>query len=150
MPTIDFSRPSGDVAVLAVSPYAEDRQALEKVFARSRWTIYTARSCAEAADFLRSATVPVVICESDLPDGDWKDVLERIALNIPPPQLIVTTQLADDRLWAEVLNRGGYDVLAKPFCAPEVFRIVSLAWRHWKEEWQRVIARPAASFAAAR
>ena len=42
--------------------------------------------------------------------------------------MIVTSRLADDRLWAEVLNLGGYDVLAKPFDASEVARVVGTAW----------------------
>jgi DNA-binding response OmpR family regulator len=45
----------------------------------------------------------------------------------------VTSRLADDRLWAEVLNIGGYDVLAKPFVPAEVFRTISLAWLNWKD-----------------
>jgi hypothetical protein len=31
-----------------------------------------------------------------------------------PPLLVVTSRLADDRLWWEALNLGGYNVLAKP------------------------------------
>jgi len=40
--------------------------------------------------------------------------------------------MADDALWAEVLNLGGYNVLAKPFDSREVFRVVGNAWLHWK------------------
>jgi hypothetical protein len=48
-----------------------------------------------------------------------------------PPNLIVSSRLADDRLWAEVLNLGGYDVLARPFNRVEVIRVVQAAWRAW-------------------
>ncbi len=48
------------------------------------------------------------------------------------PNLIVTSRLADEGLWAEVLNLGGYDVLAQPFDAEEVYRVVFLAWDEWK------------------
>jgi DNA-binding response OmpR family regulator len=47
--------------------------------------------------------------------------------------LNVSSRLADDYPWAEALNLGAYDVLAKPFEATEVIRIVSLAWRHWQD-----------------
>ena len=40
---------------------------------------------------------------------------------------IVTSRLADDALWAEVLNVGGYDLLLKPFRAEEVIRMVHAA-----------------------
>ena len=32
---------------------------------------------------------------------------------------------------------GAYDVLAKPFDTTEVIRIVSGAWRHWLERYER-------------
>ena len=46
--------------------------------------------------------------------------------------LIVTDRLADERLWAEVLNLGGYDLLLKPFDPEEVLRVVNSAWTSWK------------------
>jgi len=49
-----------------------------------------------------------------------------------PPLLVVTSRKADDTLWSEVLNLGGYDVLAQPYERAEVVRILSLAWLHWK------------------
>jgi DNA-binding response OmpR family regulator len=52
---------------------------------------------------------------------------------VNPPDLIVASRLADEYLWAEVLNLGGYDVLAKPFNAEEVRRVVGLACEHHQE-----------------
>lgn len=73
----------------------------------------------------------VIVCERQLPDGDWRDVL-ALALDLPhPPAVIVTCRHADEYLWAEVLNLGGYDVLAKPFDEREVIRSLGLAWARW-------------------
>jgi FixJ family two-component response regulator len=44
--------------------------------------------------------------------------------------VIVAAHHADDRLWMEVLNLGGYNVLAKPLLEQEVFRMISNAWLH--------------------
>ncbi len=44
----------------------------------------------------------------------------------------MTDRLADERLWSEVLNLGGYDVLLKPFEPGEVLRVVNSAWTCWK------------------
>ena len=46
----------------------------------------------------------------------------------------MTSLLADEHLWAEALNIGAYDVLAKPFDRQEVIRIFSLAWLHWNDQ----------------
>jgi DNA-binding response OmpR family regulator len=85
-------------------------------------------------DAVRSASsIPprVIVCERRLPDGDWRDVL-GLALDLPhPPTVIVTCRQADEHLWAEVLNLGGYDVLAKPFDEREVGRSLTLAWERW-------------------
>jgi DNA-binding response OmpR family regulator len=73
----------------------------------------------------------VVVCERDLPDGSWKHLLDKVETLARPPRLIVASRLADERLWAEVLNLGGYDVLATPFDADEVYRVVSYAVDSW-------------------
>ncbi len=68
-----------------------------------------------------------VLTEAFLPDGDWKDVLSLACELGTSPSVIVTHRFADDRFWAEVLNLGCYDMLAQPFDAREVLRILRLA-----------------------
>jgi len=55
------------------------------------------------------------------------------------PPLIVAHRLADEYLWAEVLNLGGYDLLATPFDQKQVLYAVSAACR-WRESEERAIA----------
>jgi DNA-binding response OmpR family regulator len=54
-----------------------------------------------------------------------------------PPKLIVTSRLADERLWSEVLNLGGFDVLAQPFNPREALRCIGEACHHWQEEYSK-------------
>jgi DNA-binding response OmpR family regulator len=70
-----------------------------------------------------------------LRQGTWRELLDLLKFLPEPPFLIVTSRTADKRLWAEALNLGAYDVLAKPFDRTEVSRIVSLAWLHWSEQY---------------
>jgi DNA-binding response OmpR family regulator len=122
------------VSVLGVSPIEDDRVLLEHVFSHSNWKFDHVRSCAEAVAFVSRGGVPVIICAAELPDGNWKDLLGALKQQPAPPRIIVASLLADDKLWAEVLDMGGYDVLGKPFEQREVIRVVSLAWRQWKHE----------------
>jgi DNA-binding response OmpR family regulator len=80
---------------------------------------------------LQQHEIAVVLCERDLPSGTWIDLLESLRSLPDPPSLIVASRLADERLWAEALNLGAWDVLAKPFDRREVFRSVKSAWQHW-------------------
>ncbi len=122
------------VIILAVGPCGEDRASLASILRHSNWELCCAPTCEEARGILRENRIGVVISECSLPDGRcWKDLLNDLAMVADPPPLIVTSRLADDGLWAEVLNLGGYDLLLKPFDAAEVFHVVSLAWRHWKD-----------------
>jgi hypothetical protein len=73
----------------------------------------------------------VVVADADAAAWSWKRVLEDLQRMTNPPQLVVTSRLADDFLWSEVLNRGGYDVLPEPFQAEEVERVISSARRHF-------------------
>jgi DNA-binding NtrC family response regulator len=120
------------VKVLLVSPLDDDHRSLTQILRHSKWKFDVAWSQAEALTFLRDNVVPVLICESDLIDGTWRDLLDQITDMQHAPLLIVTSRLADDALWSEVLNLGGYNVLAKPFDSKEVFHVVSNAWLHWK------------------
>ncbi len=129
--------PERTVTVLAVSPFEDDHTFLSYIFSHSNWRIYAARSCHEALEILRQTPIPVVICESDVAENTWKDLLAELGRFEEPPLLIVSSRLADESLWAEVLSLGGYDVLMKPFDHAEVVRSISLAWMHWKNTWER-------------
>jgi DNA-binding response OmpR family regulator len=122
------------VKVLLVSPLDDDHRFPTQILRHSNWQCYVARSRAEALGILRDHAVPVLICAADLIDGTWRDLLDETTAREPAPLLIVTSRLADDSLWAEVLNLGGYNVLAQRFGSREVFRVAGNAWLHWKNQ----------------
>jgi FixJ family two-component response regulator len=78
----------------------------------------------------------IVMCEHDLSPGSWKELLDFVQRLPAPPPVIVTSRMADERMWAEVLNLGGYDVLAKPLNSEEVVRTVTSAWSLWQHRFQ--------------
>ena len=86
--------------------------------------------------FLQEHEISVVLCEQNLQGETWIDVPEDIKHLRRPPSLIVTSKLADERLWAEALNLGAWDVLSKPFDHSEVLRSVALAGAHWYHQMQ--------------
>lgn len=142
--------PTGTLTVLSVSPIQEDHSTLESIMGYARWTVLRADKLPAVPPILRNhRDISVVLCERDLISGTWIDILTHIQPMPNPPSLIVTSRLADDRLWAEALNLGAWDVLAKPFDRCEVLRSVRSAWQHWNRLVE-LIAKPARVMTAAR
>jgi DNA-binding response OmpR family regulator len=116
--------------VLLVAPETDERFALQTILQSAECRTFVCARCRDAIDLIQFASV--VICEDPLPDGSWRDVLQTVQAHGTPPALIVTSRLADNRLWAEVLNLGGHDVLAQPLRAQDVMWAVRSAHRQWR------------------
>ena len=126
--------PPVQVPSLAIGPSAEDLSFLKRKFKEAHWKLYTASTYREALAELSRKRVAVVLCECQLPDGNWKDVLSRLAPMLDPPRLIVFSRNSNDGLWAEALNMGAFDLLATPFREAELVFTIGSAWLDWKGE----------------
>jgi DNA-binding response OmpR family regulator len=124
-------------SALLVSPLLEDHQLLSQIFLDKGWTLHLTHTLGSALALLQDRPIPVIITERDLRPGDWKDVFAALQQVPHQPLLVVTSRLADEHLWAEVLNLGGHDVLAKPFQAAEVQWELESAWRIWANRKKR-------------
>ena len=94
----DISPVDTTVAVLAVSPHEEDHVCLRAIIGHSNWKVFEARTCHEAMSLLTTNRMAVLVCERDLPDGDWKTLLDPLSGLPLPPRLVVTTRDVDDTL----------------------------------------------------
>ena len=121
-------------AILLVSAHTREHDSLQNIFRGSRWQLQGARTVSDGLKSIRRhhAEIPVVICQHSLPDGDWKHLLTQLDKMAVKPSLIVCSRLADERLWAEVLNLGAFDLLlGAPFEPEEVLRVTASAWSAW-------------------
>jgi DNA-binding NtrC family response regulator len=127
----------GRTPLMVVSPFDDDLVSLFEILSNTSWAIYWWTNGEDAMATLRDNIVPVVLCECDLPDGSWQSFLARVNSLSEQPRFIVTAKLADESLWAEALSLGAYDVLAKPFDAAEVVRVIGFACRSWHSGRER-------------
>lgn len=139
MPLIDKSRvepeASTTVKVLAVSPIEDDHNFLNRILPPPRWDVYRASSIPEAMSRVKGHwPVPLILCEQNLANETWKELLDNVIRMPQPPLLIVMSRLADEQLWAEALSLGAYDVLAKPFDEGEIRRCLTCGWSHWQRD----------------
>jgi DNA-binding response OmpR family regulator len=128
------------VSALAIGAFEQDRPLLQEIFRNLDWTLFEARDRRHAMQYLERHPVSVVLAESELPNWNWKRILNDLRRLDQPPQLIVASRTADDYLWSEVLNIGGFDVLPQPFARDEVERVVASAYRHHAYPATRVTA----------
>jgi DNA-binding NtrC family response regulator len=99
--------------LLFVGNCADERHVLQRFL--ENWTIQSAKSCEQAIASIESERPTVVLCEEELPDGSWRRLLSSVQdLGDPSPPVIVLARRADERIWADVLRHGGFDVLSRP------------------------------------
>lgn len=88
--------------------------------------IRAASSCEEAAGLLRCIEhISLVLTDPGLPDGGWFDVVNLVDDLRPDAKVVVCARVPDERLWVQVLQAGGFDVLVEPYQETEVQRILS-------------------------
>ena len=124
--------------LLAVLPHGDDRRSIRHILRPANWQFRFARRFEQARRSLRATPFTAIITENFLPDGhSWRDLLGELHALPHAPPLIVTDRLADEALWAEVLNLGGYDLLMKPFEEKEVLHVLAMAQR-LEERWAQL------------
>ena len=139
------SQSPGTITVLSLSPAEDDHAVLARTFRDSSLTLYpncrlTLRkspTIASALALLPANRIPIVLCDRDGQPEAWREILHAAQSLSAPPCVIVTSRLADDRLWAELVHNGAFDLLAKPFDKSDVIRIVHSAWVHWQNRYGR-------------
>lgn len=112
-----------------VSESKADLPALREVAGLVSQSVVSCGGIPEARRAIRWHHPSIVVCDAKVRNkGDWQELLEET--ESAQPLMIVVSTHADERLWAEVLNLGGFDVLALPFDRDELRRSLSSALQH--------------------
>lgn len=142
---MDCLAPPCNARLLAVTTCEENRRHLEHLTAGSCWKLDIAGGIAEAARLLRHLHYPVLVCDQELPDGRWPDLLAALKGQDAPPKVLVLGDVADQRMWGQVLSLGGYDLLSRRPRREDLFPVLSMAWSSWKTSAQPKRAEPVAA-----
>ncbi len=125
---------AGFLTLLSVSPFEADHSSLHAIAVSTRWVLFKAHDVVSALALVERHNIGVVVCERDCTPGTWTGMLDRLKRLSPVPTFIVTSRLADERLWIDALESGAWDVLAKPFDRNEVLRSLISGWHHWCDQ----------------
>ncbi len=119
--------------VLLITASQPDRQAFERIAAKAVWQVIFAGTCEQGLQCLRDSRFGVILFDRDIGGGDWRENFSVLHAAAPLSCIILVSRVNDDYLWEEVVQRGGYDVLSKPFQESQVAASISLAWSYWKQ-----------------
>jgi len=96
--------------VLVVSPQRSVIDVAVSALARCPRSITGVQSYRDALYVLVNKHIAVLLCDDNLPDGSWKDLLGQIAMMPEPPRLVLMAETSDRALCAEAINLGFHDV----------------------------------------
>ncbi|MEP6716079.1 MAG: hypothetical protein ABJC09_10930 [Terriglobia bacterium] len=110
------------VRVVALIDGAAERATLHTLAARESWRLAIAHDHQALLRELRQAPA-VVVCE-----GDWRAILESLRAAGARCRMILAAPQTVDKLWLEVLELGGYDVVTSPFHERRLIDAIDHAW----------------------
>jgi DNA-binding NtrC family response regulator len=84
------------------------------------------------------AEFDLVFVDSELRDGSWRDLLQLVLARRTHCEVVVCARCGDERLWAEVIQCGAFDLVPEPMERQEVVRIMRSALdSHYLERFSR-------------
>ena len=103
------------------------RLGLLSILEQSGMEVHVAGNLREAQQKLTDQSYDLVFADTELPGSSWQEVVETASASGKSCEVIVCTRCGDDRLWAEVLQCGAYDLIPEPYDEREVARIAQCA-----------------------
>jgi len=119
---------SAEVSALLIhhkaKPFGEIKAALGKIAILTK----RAQTVAEAKHALSELNPPLLaITESELPDGNWSDVVSLSETAASRVNVIVVGHKIDAKLYASAIEVGAFDYIAPPFEAKDLTHVVRCA-----------------------
>ncbi len=100
---------------------------LRRIVEEAGWRLYHNPDWRWALNSAVRSGATVFLFDCDANPSEWEEALGQVVNAANGAAFIMTSRLADDRLWAELLARGGYDLILKPFNSAEVLRTIRSA-----------------------
>ena len=116
-------RPS-PISVLLATDCKRDRNSLEAILKGTPWALIETASRTEAMRFLRQTTASIVLCDRDLQDRPWQQTMLALLSVRRKTCFILLSSVGESNLRNEVVYRGGFDVLVRPFRKEQVLSML--------------------------
>lgn len=115
-------------SALVVNEDANILQQLRGVLEGQQVVTRCVRTCQEAKAALSLEQLPdIIFAGTSFDDGTWRDVLNIARQVNPRMAVVITTRLADIRLYLDAMEEGAADYIVPPFAAYDVAHVVRSA-----------------------
>ena len=115
---------SGRNCVLVVTPSPNDYDLIASSLAPEELQVLPANCLLEAVLHQLASPDPfVVVYDTDSPE-EWRQALRRFLTVRKQTRVVLVSRLADDQMWMDVLDSGGFDLVMKPFHPLEIRSVV--------------------------
>jgi len=118
-------------AVIALIVSEQDREVLTGISRQEAIDLYFPKTRVEAWDDMSRLSSPVILYDRDWPNAEWRTTVHSFATSPQRPCVILTSRVADEYLWQELIRWGGHDLVAKPLRPEDVSRSLKLALSYW-------------------
>ncbi len=100
--------------ILHVDPSTDDRDAIREALAsQETWTVEGAASYEEACERLQLHPVDLILCEADLGDGEWRDLLSAVRSRQMTTSVLIVSSSMTIESAAQAARDGAEAVLVK-------------------------------------
>jgi CheY-like chemotaxis protein len=131
------------ILVLAIS--LVDRILLEQLGKQHDWELRFTNSPPSGFSLASQSHFDLILCDRNQFGYPWREVISRLAGISPRSCILLVSPVNHDYLWQDVLQHGGYDVLARPMRESSVLSAVAAAVRFLSpaaDSWKIAPAQP--------
>ena len=119
-------------SILVVSSLEDDWLRFRRAVGGIGMRLSYARTCARATELVASDAPAVIVSDSELGDGDWRQLLTTIGREPRSPCFLVILPAPDPTIWAEAYNLRAWDVLVRPLDTEQIRITTSSALESYK------------------
>jgi FixJ family two-component response regulator len=130
-----------NIPLLMVTSRAEDVEELKSLFRETPWELNDVSNVEQAVAALKAAPVPILLFDRDLDSEHWQATMKRFIHSRRGACLVLVSSVADQYLWDEVVQHGGFDLITRPFRREQVLSTLMFAYAHCRTPWPKAGAK---------
>jgi len=125
-------------SLLIVTSRAEDVSELNEILRGTSWLLTDVSSLDDAVAKLQAAALPIIFYDRGAAGVCWQETIERLIAARKGSCVVLISNVADQYLWEEVVQHGGFDLLPRPFRKDQVLSALAFAHAHLRAPWPSV------------